>query len=102
MKLGLFLRLALLLFLARVAASVADTQRCFYDKDQLAPDYIIPCYTGWGNAHFSCCKVGNKCLEHNACYDSDTGNTYQYGCTDETYQDPSCPQKCDLDRSKCE
>ncbi|KAF2188259.1 hypothetical protein K469DRAFT_703756 [Zopfia rhizophila CBS 207.26] len=64
----------------------------------LAPDYIIPCYTNWGDPFSSCCKVGNVCLGKNACYDQTTGITYQYGCTDRMYRDPNCPQKCDLSR----
>ncbi|KAF1993698.1 hypothetical protein P154DRAFT_412539, partial [Amniculicola lignicola CBS 123094] len=65
---------------------------CYYDVGKLAPDYIIPCYTAFEGS-FSCCKRGNVCLQQNACYDGDTGVTYQYGCTDKKYKDPRCPQK---------
>ncbi|KAF2734988.1 hypothetical protein EJ04DRAFT_226903 [Polyplosphaeria fusca] len=75
--------------------AIAGEQRCYYDKDKLAGDYIIPCYGGESSA-YACCKQGNKCLEDGACYDQDTGVTYQYGCTDSSYKDPSCPKKCGL------
>lgn len=34
------------------------------------------------------------CLSDNACWNMETGNTYLYGCTDETYKHYTCPKKC--------
>lgn len=73
---------------------------CYHDVNQLAPEYIVPCWPSNRMPHYSCCKIGSKCLKHNACYDGATGVTYQYGCTDATYIDPSCPSKCGLNRQK--
>ncbi|CCC07208.1 hypothetical protein SMACR_08589 [Sordaria macrospora] len=56
------------------------------------PDHYIPC----GNSaigHVGCCQAGDKCLEFGACYNTTFGTTYISGCTDEEYQDASCPQK---------
>lgn len=88
-----------LTLLASVALVASTPQLCYTDVDKLAPKYIVPCWTSNTTPHYSCCKAGDKCLEHNACYDSGTGNTYQYGCTDSAYADSSvCPSKCDLNR----
>ncbi|KAF2873355.1 hypothetical protein BDV95DRAFT_604864 [Massariosphaeria phaeospora] len=89
---------ATILYLTVGIFAQSDKQRCYYDSGELAPDYIIPCYTSTSSEHYSCCKVGNKCLRENACYDHETGVTYQYGCTDKNYGDKSCPQKCGLSR----
>ncbi|PSN62009.1 hypothetical protein BS50DRAFT_135059 [Corynespora cassiicola Philippines] len=83
-----------------LGAPVSAGPRCYYDVGKFAPEDIIPCYPSAVTEHYSCCKVGNKCLRNNACYDQDTGVTYQYGCTDETYQDSHCARKCNLDREK--
>jgi hypothetical protein len=42
----------------------------------------------------ACCLVGDVCLSGNTCWNFDTGNLYQYGCTDITYKDETCPYKC--------
>lgn len=36
----------------------------------------------------------------NACWNEETGDTYQYGCTDITYTHDSCPYKCGFNTSK--
>ncbi|KAF2020024.1 hypothetical protein BU24DRAFT_131468 [Aaosphaeria arxii CBS 175.79] len=84
------------------AFAQVSQQRCYSSAGELAPDYIIPCYTSWTADATFCCKRGNVCLEHNACYDGATGITYQYGCTDESYADANCPKKCGLDTKKSE
>ena len=65
---------------------------------------FIPC----GNSafgHVTCCGAGDVCLSHNACfgvhgtpgeYGSDL--TYLAGCTDESYNDDSCPEKYGIDQ----
>jgi hypothetical protein len=42
----------------------------------------------------ACCLIGDVCLSGNTCWNFDTGNLYQYGCTDITYEDETCPYKC--------
>jgi hypothetical protein len=73
---------------------------CYYDVNKPASDDILPCYPSTFSDHYTCCKAGDKCLEDKACYDLDTGNTYQYGCTDPTFKDAHCPRKCELDTAK--
>lgn len=91
--------LALSLFL-QATVYAATPQSCYYDVNKLASDDIIPCYSSKYESQYSCCKVGNKCLRHNACFDIDNEVTYQYGCTDPTMQHPNCPKKCNLDTNK--
>jgi hypothetical protein len=84
-----------------INTAIARTpQQCYYDANKPAADDILPCYPSTFSSHYTCCKAGDKCLEDKACYDLDTGNTYQYGCTDSTFTDPHCPQKCELDTEK--
>lgn len=91
---------SILQLLQLFAIVVYSQQRCYYDVGKLAPENIIPCYPSTFSDQYSCCKVGNKCLRHNACYDDATGVTYQYGCTDPTFQDEHCPKKCSLSTDK--
>jgi len=42
----------------------------------------------------ACCLLGDICLSGSTCWNFDTGNLYQYGCTDITYKDETCPYKC--------
>jgi hypothetical protein len=95
---SVLLALGVVFLFARLASAISTPQLCYSDIDKLAPDYIAPCWTSNKTPHYSCCKAGNKCLKHNACYDGETGVTYQYGCTDPTFKDEHCPQKCNLDR----
>jgi hypothetical protein len=89
--------LSLILFSSRNTAVVlASPQLCYYDDNKLAMDEIIPCYTGIKTDHYPCCKVNSMCLRNSACYDPISKVTYQYGCTDPTYQHESCPKKCNL------
>ncbi|OCK78846.1 hypothetical protein K432DRAFT_301106 [Lepidopterella palustris CBS 459.81] len=92
----LWILLLSLLFTITIAAN--ETQLCYYDVGKLAGPEIIPCFEGGSVS--PCCKIGSTCLYDNSCYDATTGVTYQYGCTDSTYKDSNCPQKCDLDTGK--
>jgi len=49
--------------------------------EKLAPDYITYCWTFNKPPHNSCCEAGNKCLQHNICYNAGIGQAYHYGCT---------------------
>lgn len=60
-----------------------------------APEYVVPCINGDG--HSPCCLLGDLCLAGNACFNIVTDTLYQYGCTDESYTDESCPYKCGWD-----
>ena len=75
---------------------VASPQLCYYAANKLASDDIIPCYTSTNPDTYSCCKIGDTCLRRGACYNGNTGVTYQYGCTDSSYLDERCPPKCGL------
>ena len=87
-----------LLFALLSSAPAAFEPRCYYDAGKLAPDDIVPCYTNPDAGQYACCKIGSKCLGHEACWDPLTQVTYQYGCTDHSYRNGRCPQKCSLDR----
>ncbi|OCK82412.1 hypothetical protein K432DRAFT_263570, partial [Lepidopterella palustris CBS 459.81] len=80
-----------------IATSIEQDQpRCYYDVGKPAGPDIVPCFEG--GTVSPCCKIGSNCLTDNSCWDRGTGVTYQYGCTDITYQDNACPSKCGLDR----
>ncbi|KAH7395055.1 hypothetical protein DE146DRAFT_68518 [Phaeosphaeria sp. MPI-PUGE-AT-0046c] len=97
---GIFLVLSILHFNLPLTSWARTPHSCYWSANKLAPDDYLPCYGSTTTAQYSCCQAGDKCLEGNACYDQDTGVTYQYGCTDPTFKDPHCPQKCNLDLEK--
>ena len=95
------LNLVWILYLTLLSRTVARTPHpCYYDVDKLASDSVIPCYPSTFSSHYSCCHVGDKCLEENACHNVELGVTYLYGCTDPSFKDSHCPQKCKLDTDK--
>ncbi|KAF6817048.1 hypothetical protein CPLU01_13684 [Colletotrichum plurivorum] len=92
----------ILFSLISVATGQADWNQCYYDKDAVAPPDLLPCLneTAAGSNRASwCCFAGDTCLDR-ACFNYTTGNVYQYGCNDPTYQDENCPKKCRLDLGK--
>ena len=58
---------------------------------------VVPCVESGESA---CCLLGDVCLPGNSCWNYDTGDTYQYGCTDINYADASCPYKCGWNTSR--
>ncbi|KAK6825367.1 hypothetical protein PG987_012861 [Apiospora arundinis] len=68
---------------------------CYYTEHMQTKGNFIAC----GNVafgHWPCCQAGDMCLSlgnANACWDSDTGNTYLAGCTDAGFNARSCPWK---------
>ncbi|RKU49147.1 hypothetical protein DL546_008226 [Coniochaeta pulveracea] len=65
---------------------------CYLAANVPSDPIYIPC----GNdafGHKACCQAGDKCLENNACYNFEFGNTYLVGCSDPDYEDQSCPDK---------
>ncbi|KAK4198388.1 hypothetical protein QBC40DRAFT_256125 [Triangularia verruculosa] len=66
---------------------------CYYAPGKKAHEQFIPC----GNVDFGnnmCCWAGSFCLgPGNICQMPDEGAVYMAGCTDSTYEDPSCPDK---------
>tara|TARA_R110002003_G_scaffold96_30_gene7672 strand:+ start:23320 stop:24384 length:1065 start_codon:yes stop_codon:yes gene_type:complete len=89
-----------LLFLFSSHTRALTPHPCFYSAYELASDELLPCYGSTFSEHYSCCRNGDKCLEHGACFDADTDVTYQYGCTDSSFKDIHCPRKCSLDVAK--
>jgi hypothetical protein len=70
----------------------ASNGACYWRSGNRSEDVFIPC----GNSafgHVNCCQVGDKCLEHGACFNSKYGTTYLAGCTDPLYLDEACPDK---------
>jgi hypothetical protein len=70
----------------QLQVAAGGPQLCYFDKNKLAPDYIIPCYTGSIDQPTYCCKKGSKCMEQSTCYDPESTVSYQYGCTDPNYR----------------
>ena len=78
---------------------VAAQQQCYFGPGagNRGPSGLVPCASSGQSA---CCLLGDTCLSGNACYNNVFGNVYQYGCTDVTYQDETCPYKCGFNTSK--
>ena len=96
--------LGLLFLLAATLENIVDAQgydnSCYYAKGKPAGSAFLPCKDPSEYGVASCCQNGDICLSDNACWNQQYNITYQYGCTDENYDDPSCPTKCDLDVGK--
>lgn len=75
---------------------VRTQQECYYGPNAThrGSSDLVPCSN---NGQSSCCLLGDVCLAGGACWNEATGDTYQYGCTDITYTDASCPSKCGWD-----
>jgi hypothetical protein len=74
---------------------LAESQRPCYVGPGLeyrAPAGVVPCVDN--DEDVACCLLGDICLSGNTCWNYDTGDLYQYGCTDITYEDSTCPYKC--------
>ena len=67
---------------------------CYFKAGEELSSDFIPCGNDYF-AHYQCCSLGDNCLEHGACYDSQFGVTYLAGCSDKNYDDPACPNKGD-------
>lgn len=67
---------------------------CYYGPGLQGPSELVACLPTKAGTESGCCLLGDTCLGGSACYNYDTGDIYQYGCTDRTYQDSSCPLKC--------
>lgn len=78
------------------ATVVLGQQQCYFAAggQYRGPDDLVPCNSTGAS---SCCLLGDTCLSGNTCYNPATGNLYQYGCTDITYTDKTCPYKCGFD-----
>ena len=73
-------------------------QQCYYGPgaENRGPSDLVPCMNTGQSA---CCLLGDVCLSGNTCWNYVTGNLYQYGCTDISYKDKSCPYKCGFNSS---
>lgn len=80
--------------LAWTVPVLGQGQECYFGKgaENRGPSELVPC--GGTGSTSACCLQGDTCLSGNACYNFDTGNLYQYGCTDINYEDETCPFKC--------
>ncbi|QDS75082.1 hypothetical protein FKW77_006880 [Venturia effusa] len=91
------------LYLYLATLSLIDAQfpqQCYYAPGKLAGSAIIPCGDPALGVQ-SCCQNGDFCMSDSVCYNSKTGVTYQYGCTDSSYNNRlACPKKCGLDVEK--
>ncbi|EME42524.1 hypothetical protein DOTSEDRAFT_26109 [Dothistroma septosporum NZE10] len=85
--------------LVLLAAVVHGQQQCYFGPgaENRGPDNLIPCMSTGSSA---CCLQGDTCLSGNACFNYPSGNVYQYGCTDISYSDETCPYKCGFNTTK--
>lgn len=85
--------------LSLMAAMALAQQQCYYGPgaQNRGDSNLVPCNSTGSSA---CCLQGDTCLSGNACYNFDSGNVYQYGCTDIDYNDKTCPYKCGFDPGK--
>jgi hypothetical protein len=84
-----------------VLAVLANAQRPCYvgaGLEYRAPPFVVPCLDN--EQEVACCSLGDVCLSGNTCWNFDAGNLYQYGCTDVTYTDQTCPYKCGWNTSQ--
>lgn len=65
---------------------------CYTGPYLEADEDMIPCGND-ANDHAACCQAGDNCLESNVCFNGEFGVTYIAGCSDVTYEHPSCPHK---------
>lgn len=72
---------------------VTGQQECYFAAGAVnrGPANLVPCEASGQSA---CCLLGDTCLSGSTCYNFESGDLYQYGCTDITYKDASCPFKC--------
>jgi hypothetical protein len=77
---------------------VCAQQQCYFGPgaENRGPTELVPCMNTGQSA---CCLLGDICLSGNTCWNFNTGNLYQYGCTDIRYEDDSCPYKCGFNSS---
>jgi hypothetical protein len=94
----LFVLLEIMLLLLLAPIGIFAQQQCYFGPGAAnrGPSELVPCSNDGESA---CCLLGDTCLSGNACYNNAKGNVYQYGCTDLSYTDPSCPLKCGYDTS---
>ena len=84
--------------LLALAHIITAQQQCYFGAGAAnrGPADLVPCMNTGQSA---CCLLGDVCLSGNTCWNFDTGNLYQYGCTDVTYKDETCPYKCGFNSS---
>lgn len=75
------------------APRVISQQQCYFGPGAVnrGPTNLVPCL---GSGNSACCLLGDICLSGNTCWNYETGDLYQYGCTDINYKDSTCPFKC--------
>ncbi|KAE9580594.1 hypothetical protein CGMCC3_g3311 [Colletotrichum fructicola] len=81
---------------SRASRQSRDWNQCYYAKGAVAPPELLPCLNDTNSEASGaswCCFAGHSCLEHQACWDPETTNSYQYGCNDPDYEHESCPPK---------
>lgn len=71
---------------------LGQTPKCYFPSGGV--DSIgVPCNSTAG-AQSACCNSYDACFSSGMCYTPLNGATYRRSCTDPTFADSSCPQKC--------
>jgi hypothetical protein len=88
------------LFLAALAVPANGRRPCYVGPglEYRAPSFVVPCVDN--DEEVACCSLGDVCLSGNSCWNNQTSTVYQYGCTDITYNDQTCPSKCGWNTSQ--
>jgi hypothetical protein len=71
-------------------SSTAMAGCVFPDGVSVNTDYV-PCTDSEGS---NCCHMNDKCTVNGFCLSVLNGYHYRGGCTDETFESPSCPTQC--------
>jgi hypothetical protein len=84
--------LAVLVALAHLPYSTADTAKCYYPNGDVATTYS-PCNSTSGGPS-ACCELSSSaCSLTGYCY-GNAGVMYRGGCTDQSWNAVACPQRC--------
>ena len=84
-------------YACRMANILISNGTCYSAAGKKLHESFIPCGNS-ATGHQTCCGAGDNCLADLSCWGvHGTGYgsslTYQAGCTDEKYEDASCPRK---------
>ena len=77
------------LFVIHLTTTIA--QECFFPDGSAAEDFI-PCNSS--TSATTCCVKGAGCLSSQLCYEADDMSINTGACTDKSWKDEHCFQKC--------
>lgn len=69
------------------------TATCWFPDGKTIADTYITCNTTKNEAQSACCDAGDPCSTNGFCM-GNAGFAYRGGCTDSTWESPSCAKVC--------